>query len=435
MWRLGLRNWGRGVRGLCSSSSSSSSVSSSSAAFAARGLLADEGDWSYCDEWWGEGDAGHTVFQSVSEHGNGLVSVVAYPSSRPLPEQWPDIERSIQERHEKIRSEVRDNGHLKILGYQWRVLRFNDNTRQSTAKVMAAYRKSDPGSLFLMQQPHCLAVPYLKSMVSAGLTTLATLGYDIFGAATGKSSMKVLCIGHGGGSLPLFLASKIRGAIVHIVDIDPVVIAASVQAMGFPASAVKERSDKFSFDQSLDADEVLWEGTHERLFLYQSDAEDFVLKNSHIYDLVFIDAYDGDDIFPHKLWDQQGPFLESLRSRVHPVHGTIVVNLHSDSEELSMETSDNSTAQSILPMGRYISQVCKAYKEQFGMAFSISVPWLCNLTLVSCSGVSLGASGRGTGIDKNLVLNALISKCYLVEYVLDLPFPCLPYIKRGFMLF
>ncbi|MFS8008127.1 hypothetical protein Hanom_Chr14g01269061 [Helianthus anomalus] len=29
----------------------------------------------------------------------------------------------------------------------------------------------------------------------------------------GKTSMKVLCIGHGGGSLPLFLACKIPGCI------------------------------------------------------------------------------------------------------------------------------------------------------------------------------------------------------------------------------
>ena len=38
-------------------------------------------------------------------------------------------------------------------------MRFNDHTRQSTVKVMTCYRTSGQRSLFLMQQPHVLAVP------------------------------------------------------------------------------------------------------------------------------------------------------------------------------------------------------------------------------------------------------------------------------------
>lgn len=49
--------------------------------------------------------------------------------------------------------------HLRILGYQWRVLRFNDDTRQSAVKVMAAYQETKPETVYFMQQPHCLAVP------------------------------------------------------------------------------------------------------------------------------------------------------------------------------------------------------------------------------------------------------------------------------------
>lgn len=51
----------------------------------------------------------------------------------------------------------------------------------------------------------------LKSMVSSGLTTLASCNYEINSALQGKKNMHILCIGHGGGSLPLFLASKIQG--------------------------------------------------------------------------------------------------------------------------------------------------------------------------------------------------------------------------------
>ena len=51
----------------------------------------------------------------------------------------------------------------------------------------------------------------VKSMVSTGLATVASCNYDIINALQGRKTMRILCIGHGGGSLPLFLASKIQG--------------------------------------------------------------------------------------------------------------------------------------------------------------------------------------------------------------------------------
>lgn len=51
-----------------------------------RRRIEDEGDWFYASEWWGndhDSDA-HTVFRSISEKGNGVVSVLTYPSSRPV---------------------------------------------------------------------------------------------------------------------------------------------------------------------------------------------------------------------------------------------------------------------------------------------------------------------------------------------------------------
>jgi len=38
-----------------------------------------------------------------------------------------------------------------------------------------------------------------------------SFNFDIISALQGKKNMHILCIGHGGGSLPLFLASKIQG--------------------------------------------------------------------------------------------------------------------------------------------------------------------------------------------------------------------------------
>lgn len=72
------------------------------------------------------------------------------------------MERWLEERYAEVCTPGSGCGNeerFRILGYQWRALRFNDDTRQSTVKVMSAYRESEPASICLMQQPHCLAVP------------------------------------------------------------------------------------------------------------------------------------------------------------------------------------------------------------------------------------------------------------------------------------
>nr|POE97545.1 hypothetical protein CFP56_17064 [Quercus suber] len=386
---------------------------------AIRQRVEDEGDWSFSSEWWGSESHGHTVFRSSSDKGNGVVSVLAFPSSKPSEVQWPRMERWLQERYAEVcpgsgsGSGRGDEERFRILGYQWRALRFNDDTRQSTVKVMSAYRQSEPASICLMQQPHCLAVPYLKSMVSVGLSTIASCGYDIINAVHGKKTMNILCIGHGGGSLPLFLASKIKGAVINIVEIDPLVISASIKAMGFPAFSV----------------------------MTPSDAEKFVLDNTNLYDMVFIDAYDGEDIFPRKLWDPSSQFLKSLSIQLHPRHGTVVVNLHSDSDILDVVGSAPSFLQQILPMGKYVSGIGRAYKdvlvgsgscgkEGSGLGFIVSVPWVCNTSLVVCRG--LRTSGGYS--NRDLVMNTISSKSLEVENLLNLPFSCLQYIKRGHIL-
>ncbi|KAK9063044.1 hypothetical protein SSX86_016914 [Deinandra increscens subsp. villosa] len=384
--------------------------------------IEDEGDWFYSSEWWDDGDSDpNIVFRSVSDKGNGVVSVVASHSSRPNESQWYKTENWLSQRYAELSPRREHNAFFRILGYQWRTLRFNDDTRQSTAKVMAAYNKSDPGTIFLRQQAFCLAVPYLKSMVSVGLASLSC-NYDMPSSVYGKTSMNVLCIGHGGGSLPLFLASKISGARIDIVEIDPLVISASTQAMGFPPYSIMKKCGERLHSKPDLMDEILWNGIHERLFLYESDAEQFITETSNIYDLVFVDAYDGDDVFPHKLWDPDSVFLKALGERVHPDHGTVVVNLHSDND-----LSD----ESVLPMGKYASQVGRAYKKVLiddfesvsGLAFTVHSPWVCNTSLV----VSRGFRNS----TRDTVLNALISKSLQVENTLDMPFSCLQYVKRG----
>ncbi|XVE81931.1 hypothetical protein DITRI_Ditri15bG0106000 [Diplodiscus trichospermus] len=411
----------------------------------AQRRIEDEGDWFYSSEWWGSESEinNNTVIRSNSDKGNGVVSVLTYPSSRPNKIYWPKTEKWLQQRFAGMNPGHEHGGDFRILGYQWRVLRFNDNTNQSTVKIMGAYRETEPGSMFIMQQAQCLATPYLKSMVSLGLSTIVSSNYDLMAAVHGKKTMHILCIGHGGGSLPLFLASKIQGAVIHVVELDPIVISASVQAMGFPAFSVMTPSGERALSKPDIINEVMWKGIHERLYLYESDAEKFVLEKNNLYDIIFIDAYDGDDIFPEKLWDPYSPFLKSLSDRLHPKHGTVVVNLHADSDILNPNESISYFYQRILPLGKYVSRVCKAYKDVLigneqtcnektgcGLGFTISVPWICNTSLVVSRG--FGLSRRF--VNKDMVMNTLMSNSVKVEHMLNLPFSCLLYLKRDFTL-
>ncbi|CAL5348686.1 unnamed protein product [Camellia sinensis] len=55
---------------------------------AIRRRIEDEGDWCYSSKWWGNEFDGHIVLRSTSDKGNGIISVVAYPSSRPSEVHW-----------------------------------------------------------------------------------------------------------------------------------------------------------------------------------------------------------------------------------------------------------------------------------------------------------------------------------------------------------
>ncbi|CAM8932908.1 unnamed protein product [Rhodiola kirilowii] len=405
----------------------------------ARRKIEDEGDWRFAKEWWGGQSEGHTVFRSRSSQGNGIVSVVSHPSSTPVAREWPRTEKWLQERYAAVNG-VKEQ--FKILGYEWRSLKFNDDTRQSTVKVMSACSESYPDYPFLMQLPHCLATPYLKSMVSTGLATISCSNFDLASAVHGDTRMRILCIGHGGGSLPLFLANKIKGAVVDSVEIDPIVLAASTTAMGFPSFPLTP--GKHCSNSPPLIEKAIWKNIHGRLLLHGSDAEEFILKTTNIYDMVFIDAYDGEDIFPSKLWDPQLPFLTALNKQLHPIHGTVVVNLHSDVDIRNPDGSLPSVLEQVLPMGKYVSSVCQSYKNVLigygdrsnpvgkvsSVVFTVAVPQLCNSSLVVTRGFQMGSPI----ITRDSVLNTLASKCDALESLLNLPFSSLQYLITGFAL-
>jgi len=158
-------------------------------------------------------------------------------------------------------------------------------------------------------------------------------------------------------------ASSCSGATLDVVEIDGAVIEAAVETMGYPPCKIRRLQSETSSRDSLQASkhgmednvysnrdmgghadagkdhevtrEVLWESLN-RMTVYEADGEAFVedlgrrestkeRSKRQYYDLVFVDAFDGEDVVPTKLWTRNGPFLTFLSQLLHPKHGTVVV--------------------------------------------------------------------------------------------------------------
>lgn len=168
-----------------------------------RRHIEDEGNWLYSSEWWvANSSSSRTVFRENSRHGNGVVSVISHPCSKPVRLythlyeynftwyshsqialmqdrlNWGKTEKWLEQRHHDIFPGSKNCGKLRVCGYEWRTLHFNDFTRESTVKVLVARREGEgdeAASVCLMQQPRCLAVPcnffILISFYATMLTT------------------------------------------------------------------------------------------------------------------------------------------------------------------------------------------------------------------------------------------------------------------------
>jgi hypothetical protein len=239
----------------------------------------DPGHWNYSPEWFGTQNQGwgrshgDILFQKESPI-NGLVQVTGHPAT------------SLEGKEE-----------------EWRVLRFNEKTRQSVAR--------------LQLHPHgghqvvanCLAAEYLKTVAAlfAAMIGLdfkyADKPYDCMDKE--KTKFRVLSIGVGGGSLPLFLKHHFPGATIDAVEIDPAVIEAAERFMGFSCEARQ--------------------GIH----VHVQDAVDFVAAaQSDSYDIVYIDAFDGDDNIPEPL--STASFIKSIDRILCEEHAALIMNFHDD---------------------------------------------------------------------------------------------------------
>lgn len=133
--------------------------------------------------------------------------------------------------------------------------------------------------------PDHLELPYAR-VVPVGLACVA-------------KPQRVLIVGLGGGSIPMFLRKHFSQMEIDVVDIDPDVV------------AVAKRFFEFQEDDKLHA--------------YVEDGRTFIEKRPNRYDVIFLDAF-GSESVPYHLTTRE--FLQAVRASLRP-GGAVVGNIWS----------------------------------------------------------------------------------------------------------
>jgi spermidine synthase len=138
-------------------------------------------------------------------------------------------------------------------------------------------------SVVKVGDPDHIELPYVRSM----LVALAHV----------QQPSRILVIGLGGGTLPMFLNKHFPHATIDAVDIDPDVIDVAKKFFGFQLT--------------------------DRLRAHVADGRRFIEETIEPYDLILLDAY-GSDSIPYHLATQE--FLEATRRALAP-GGLVVSNI------------------------------------------------------------------------------------------------------------
>lgn len=138
-------------------------------------------------------------------------------------------------------------------------------------------------SVVKLGDPDYLALPYVQ--------------VALVGLALCEEPRRVLVVGLGGGTLPMFLRKYYPNATIDAVDIDPEVVDVAKKFFGF-------RED-------------------ELMNAHVGDGRQFIEKLRQPYDVIFLDAF-GSDSVPAHLTTQE--FLRAVRRAVTP-GGVVVGNL------------------------------------------------------------------------------------------------------------
>jgi len=136
--------------------------------------------------------------------------------------------------------------------------------------------------------PQVLALNYPKTLAASVAASLVMMD---------ARTPRVLVIGLGSGSVPLWLANAVPDCSVDVVELEEAVIRAAGEALGFPV-AISGGMGSSPLRRALRGAALAAE--------WAAD------PHGPRYDAVIIDAYDALNRVPRPLWDEAGPLAEAL---------------------------------------------------------------------------------------------------------------------------
>ena len=141
---------------------------------------------------------------------------------------------------------------------------------------------------------------------------------------------RVLIVGLGGGTLPSLFRKHYPGMVIDTVDIDPDVVDVAKKLFGF-------REDP-------------------AMRVYVEDGRQFIEKCKDPYDVIFLDAYGGEEV-PYHMATKE--FLEAVRRATAP-NGVVAGNI--------LRAADN----------RLHDEMIRTYQEVFGSVYIVPVKYAPN---------------------------------------------------------
>lgn len=166
---------------------------------------------------------------------------------------------------------------------------------QSVAKVTCSPFGGRPEA-----DAEVLALNYPKTFAAAVAAGLHLLG--------NSTRPRILVIGLGSGSVPLWLANVFDESMVDVLELEPAVLCAARDALGFPAASVSDQNyQACSFSSPSQGHLRAFQGDG-ALYAAACAADD----QGPRYDAVLIDAYDALNQVPRSLVSSDGPLARAL---------------------------------------------------------------------------------------------------------------------------